>query len=404
MIEKKKKIQKQKGGLELFKIPDRIIEYFNRVFILLKRYTDLFELYKKISNSRQNYSYQQRILNQSILNQLSGLKEELLSYTDKNEQNHLLKSLCLKLPTIFDKNINEDNNMIKIKKSINIILQTLFSDISDDGSITFIMKLIKIYIHILFIQYLYSLKPEHENIKIFKNTLETLNKKNIIDRLKRHNRSFNSQTEIYNLTRRIRKIILEEYTINHGIPVFYGNKKPTSMGYNQFICEKVGVSSSKKRKYIINPVGAIAWRFIDKYTNVIDTPLYRLLAKILRFNYDRTRGNKISYEYVGIPKLTHLSNITIFCIAKNERLEEEIIHGDLSKCRIIFGCSLKMTAILREENIAPNEDILELLHILLNMYLENESKFLETEHFIEYTADNTRFPNRIYKYRNFQKI
>ena len=37
-----------------------------------------------------------------------------------------------------------------------------------------------------------------------------------------------------------------------------------------------------------------------------------------------------------------------------------------------------MTAIIRKENIAPNEDILQLLHILLNMYLENENMFLIT--------------------------
>lgn len=374
MVVKKNNIQKQKGG-EL-RIPERVREYFYIALELLKRYSNLLKLYNsQIKNITSQSKFQ-------ILSQLEVLKKELSSYD--NAQNHLLKNLCVKLLILLNKDININEFMIEqIKISIYIILQTLFSDIYVDTSIKFPMKLIKIYIHILFIQYLNSY-----NKTIFKNILNTFNKTNnkknvIIERLKRHNRSLNSQTEIDNLIREIRRMFLEEYPTIYGVPVFYGNinddlnaETRKYIGYNQFICEKVGVSSSEKRKYTINPVGAIALMYINNKYNIINTPLYELLGKILRFNYKRGINKGENIYFYGLPKLKYLSNGTIFCIARNERNIESVITGDLSRCSKIFGCSLKMTAEIREEeNIASEEHILELLDILLNMYLENEDMF-----------------------------
>ena len=378
MVVKKNNIQKQKGGeLGELRIPDKLKYYFYIALELLKRYSDLL--------NNRNENVRQR--NQ----QFEDLQNYIKDYS-LHRENHLVKKLNIELLLIFNQGNTTIESMIeKFKISIDIILQTLFSDIYIDTSITFPSKLIKIYIHILFIKYVYNNNSNKNTFKSMLNTLKKNNRKNIICRLlERHNNSFNPQTEInYIVNEKLRRMFLEEYPTIYGVPVFYGNinddlnaETRKYIGYNQFICEKVGVSSSEKRKYTINPVGAIAWMFIDK-DDFIGTPLYELLGKILRFNYDRTRGNKRTDSYNGnLPKLVNLhSNTTKFCIAKNEFLEEEIYEeprNDVSMCSITFGCSLKMTAIIRKENIAPNEDILQLLHILLDMYLKNENMFLIT--------------------------
>lgn len=413
MVVKKKKIQKQKGG-EL-QIPQKLRYYFEIVLSLLEKYKDLLKLYKQLHLYVNNRKIQ---IQTEIQGHLLALKDELLSYNNYQSL-FLLKKLSIELLNIFIQRNNSERIMIgDIKFSIGTILQTLFSDIYLDTntSIKFPEKLIRMYMHILFIQYLYQTPgSKHiQHIRNFKEMLNMLNmfkdtniRKNIIGRLlQRHNNSFNPQTEIDNIIGEIRRMFLEEYPrIYSGVPVFYGNiTDDTStnstpgitgisygIGYNQFICEKVGVSSDEKRNFTINPVGAIAWMFIDKI-NYLDTPLYKLLGKILRFGYDRTRGNKISESYHGnLPKLTHLSNTeTNFCIAKDRRNGyEEVITGDLSKCSKIYGCSLKMTPNIREENISPNEDILKLLDILLNMYLENETMFLRI---VQNTSPRQDFP------------
>ena len=48
-----------------------------------------------------------------------------------------------------------------------------------------------------------------------------------------------------------------------------------------------------------------------------------------------------------------------------------------------------MTPNIREENISPNEDILKLLDILLNMYLKNENMFMRIE---QNTSPRQYFP------------
>ena len=157
----------------------------------------------------------------------------------------------------------------------------------------------------------------------------------------------------------LRIIILENFKeVYSGIPVFYGN------GYNKFICEKVGITSKEKRKYIINPVGALTWIYINK-NNYNGTQLYNLLAKILRFEY--SYGNKRRDTFVQLPKLEILKDSSsTFCIALDENGDEIIIQpSTIKKCSLLYGCKLVMTPEIREENIASNEHILELLSILL---------------------------------------
>ena len=100
--------------------------------------------------------------------------------------------------------------------------------------------------------------------------------------------------------------------------------------------------------------------------NYMNNPLYYLLRKILRFDY--VQGNKKRDSFTQLPKLEHLSTTTVFCIAiddlNNEKIYQEY-KNDISMCSKLYGCSLKMTAVIRPDNIASNEHILELLSILL---------------------------------------
>jgi hypothetical protein len=184
--------------------------------------------------------------------------------------------------------------------------------------------------------------------------------------------------EVYhkNMERIIEMFMVKYPEIYGGVPVFYGNKISGSIGYNQFICKKVGIFSSVKRKYIINPVLALAWNILSK-DNYIGHPLYDFMKKILRFDYkEGNKGQNISFN--GLPKLEHLQPGIIFCIVKDENRIESVESDDLSKCSKLSGCSLRMTAIIiEEENIEPDEEILEFLDILLMMYLKFENMFRE---------------------------
>ena len=280
--------------------------------------------------------------------------------------NILIQKLYQKIRYILQNSLNSLNSLHFLKKIGECVLSDVFfSAPSNISKLTFPDILKKIFINILFLDYLKIDIPSQnksEMNKMFEENIKKLLKILFnIDLL-------DDKEYLIGL---LRKLFLEEYQRIYGIPVFYGNtfdsynNNNRLLGYNQFICEKVGVSSKDKRNYIINPVGALAWMYIDKqiYTN---TPLYDLLHKILRFN--DVQGNKKRGSFTELPKLEHLSTTTVFCIAidnfNNEKIYQEY-KNDVSKCRKLYGCSLKMTAEIREENIASNEHILELLSILL---------------------------------------
>ena len=279
--------------------------------------------------------------------------------------------------------------------SILYIFNSLFSNMGENKN-DFISKLLKIYRHILLIDFLYNIKGRSPN-SVFKNqnifikSLELLKLHSryvneINQLLKLHSRSVNeinqllrnhnnnsTNKKITPLIQKIRRMFLEEYSRDK-IPIFYGNMIDNSkLGYNQFICKKVGASSNEKRNYIINPVGGLIYWLImliennninrSPETSEYNRRLHELLRKILMID-------DISRIF---PKITYLPFETIFCIVKEEN-GEEVIHGeDLSKCSRIHGCELRMTAKIRNKNIVSNEDILEFLDIFLRIYFENES-------------------------------
>jgi hypothetical protein len=174
----------------------------------------------------------------------------------------------------------------------------------------------------------------------------------------------------------IKNIFLTKYRISYrGVPVFYGNiydSDTNNLQYNRFICEKVGITSNEKRNYIINPVGALIQQYLtdERLTlgQEIKNRLTELFQKILRYKF--IPGNKIRTEFTGIPRLIHLNDPSKFCIALDRDGKEDIVqHSTLRMCSKLYGCALRMTPIIRDENIASNEDIPELLSILLEIKL-----------------------------------
>jgi hypothetical protein len=173
----------------------------------------------------------------------------------------------------------------------------------------------------------------------------------------------------------LRTLFLEDYRIAYrGVPVFYGNiddSNPNHLKYNRFICEKVGITSKEKRNYIINPVGALIQPYLAEQRRQPQIPrLTELFKKILRYTF--IRGNKIRTDFIGIPKLRHLNDPSKFCIALDRDGKEDIVQpSTLRECSVSYGCTLRMTPIIRDENIASNQHILELLLILLEIELDN---------------------------------
>lgn len=359
----KKKILKQKGGT-----PNVLIRYFDNIFVLLEKYNNLFESYIKFRYTSKNLSKN----NDDIAELLKNLQ------SNNSYKINLFKELSIILLKILrDNTINNDEKMII---SIRCILNSLFSNMGENKN-DFISKLLKIYRHILFIDYLYNTKNRSSNSSIFKNqkifiaSLQLLKLHsrpvNKINQLLRNHNNNSTNKKINPFIQKIRKMFLEEYPFD--IPIFYGNMIDSQLYYNQFICKKVGASSNEKRNYIINPVGGLIHLLImliknDKInrsstTSDYNERLHKLLSKILMID----DINRL------FPKIKYLPFGTIFCIVK-EQNGEEVIHGeDLSKCSRIHGCELRMTAEIRKKNIVSNEDILEFLDIFLRIYFENES-------------------------------
>jgi hypothetical protein len=171
-------------------------------------------------------------------------------------------------------------------------------------------------------------------------------------------------TEIKNL------LLSKEYQKNV-VPVFYGNNSDKKngyisyIGYNEYICRtilgRLGVISSKRRIYIINPFAEFVYRITifciaNSYTNKIDE-LQKLLKKLL----------KINDKFKGFPEIVYLPSGTRFCIVKNKDGLEKVItsqNNNYSRCSLVSGCSLMMSAEIREENLPSEEDIIELYNIL----------------------------------------
>jgi len=155
----------------------------------------------------------------------------------------------------------------------------------------------------------------------------------------------------------------EEY--QKKVPVFYGNQFDInkSRGYNEYICKNVGVFSSKKRIFIINPFAEFVYRILlfcieNNYVKNINN-LQTLLKKLL----------KLDDDFTGFPEITYLEYGIKFCIVKGKNGVETVItskNSNISRCSYRYGCSLKMTAAIRPENIPSDQDILKLYNILLD--------------------------------------
>jgi len=353
VIKKKITYKKQKGGFFLLSenLKSKIYPYFDFVKYLINR-IDYFLQNKKIID---------------IDKFIADMNLSIRNY------NILIQRLYQKIMYILQNNPNNPNSLNRehfLEKISKCVLSDIFISAPSNISKLEFPDIKKIFINILFLDYLKIDDIRRQNKtelnEIFEEKIKKL-LKNIfnIDLL---------YDEEY-LISLLRKLFLEEYERVYGIPVFYGNiydhttntnRYYNLLGYNQFICEKVGVSSKDKRNYIINPVGALAYEYINK-KNYLDTPLYNLLRKILRFDY--VQGNKKRDSFTQLPKLEHLRQTTTkFCIAIDMFNNEEVYQeptDDVSMCSKLYGCSLKMTAEIREENIASNEHILELLSILL---------------------------------------
>ena len=354
VIKKKKSYKKQKGGLV---IPKQILDYFDSIKYLINMFYEQIDL-RDLPNSFERKE---------------DLKINIETWIRSN--NIYLRNLAIKI----DKILKEKNNINTVKRYQDLILEILkcallevfFSLPTNKSKLTFPDILKKIFINILFIDYL-NLDIQAKNKNVLNETIQEKIMKllNILF----HITSLDDKKYLIGL---LRTLFLEDYQNIYGIPVFYGNMSDSyhnltrNLGYNQFICEKVGISSKEKRNYIINPVGALAWMYIDKQ-NYKNTPLYDLLRKILRFDY--VQGNKRQGSFEELPKLAHLrQSKSKFCIAINPVNNEEVYQeptNDVSMCSKLYGCSLKMTAEIRPENIASNEDILELLSILVIMELD----------------------------------
>jgi hypothetical protein len=172
-----------------------------------------------------------------------------------------------------------------------------------------------------------------------------------------------------NFITKIKKLLLsDEYKRN--IPVFYGNqlkKNNQKIGYNEYICRKIlgrfGVISSKRRIFIINPFAEYVYCIFVFCRNQkfnlesIKTELTNLLKKLLKLD-----------SFTGFPEIAYLPNRTPFCILKDSNYVEKVItpsvEKNYSRCNLVSGCSLMMTAEIREENLPSEQDIIELYNII----------------------------------------
>jgi len=395
VIKKKRTYKKQKGGMKEI---DRImIPFFDLIKICIMDY--------KNTNIVKLYQYIDEKMKYSLFVKLSLYLKEVINFRNTRVMFSLqLVKYLLVEPEIRDK---------------------------------FIDKFLKLYIHLLFIRYLFVKDNE-----LFKNAILTLlqqsNKNNkTIASLRTMSKHLNSSPRLYiaELEQKLRNLFLNDYSTEYGIPVFYGGLLFDSQ-YNEFVCRQVGALSNKKRNFIINPVLAFAYglfyklitdhpeikilldkinrspkinQYSDQLINKINmyekfnSSMVRLFKKdylyiflLIAFviqNFNTTSKNTRNYlgrsmfsslltdeqvrnyyEYlyskIHVPKLFHVKADSQFCIVINQNGAEEIIQpSTFSKCAWKYGCNLKMTPVIRDENISSMKDILMLAQILLLIVL-----------------------------------
>jgi hypothetical protein len=390
MTVKEKRINKQKGGLkqENIKIPNKLIDYFIFYLRLLDVYNDLF----------------QNQMNSNLIN-----KQRIYNKTDKFNrllQNEIYNIFYNDFIQNLPENINDYSDIILF------ILQLLFSCRSITANDKFITKILKIYRHKLFIEFWYiplskSLSEKYDIIikksfellrqvpRIDKRFLNSLIGKtnSLFNRYNINGLVYNSDSQFYSkkilpLIREIRRLFLSDYHIHFGVPVFYGNQEPTKIGYNEYICKIVGSLSSKKRRFIINPLAELIYRLIIVINKYYTNPnslqsnknsyierLQSLLCKLL--NIDTS---------FGFPRIAKLQYGKRFCIIKNNDQYEELLSTDMTRCSVVYGCSLIMSAEIREENLPLDEDIFEFLDILLRVVIVDKNilyKLLDNRLFVK---------------------
>lgn len=169
----------------------------------------------------------------------------------------------------------------------------------------------------------------------------------------------------------IKELLVSQQYQGNNIPVFYGNKIEINKtkkinGYNEYICKTIlgrfGGISSRRRIFIINPFVALVYRMyiLCKFNNEINNihVLQKLLKELLNFP-----------NFEGFPNLIYLPYGTKFCIIKDINALEKVItsqHKNYSSCNRVSGCSLIMSAEIRNENLPSDEDIHKLYNILEN--------------------------------------
>jgi len=371
---KKTNKTKQKGGLK-----HEILGVLRTYFIFFLKLLNIY-----------NEAFKDQFNNKLITNKIDKLKKENNEYPQYYDEFQELS-------------INIDIN--PIINSIIKILTLLFSIKTINETDNFISKILKIYRHKLFIDYL----NQENDYKMFIIKSFTILKnipllgKSFID-------SFLFNKTISSSIREIRKLFLDGFnSYFKKVPVIYGgkikidieqnnnvrkkivnrksisnihnlpnnyelssqtrilkssNNKNEYIGYNEYICKIVSIFSKKKRVFIINPLVALMCKLFSLVSNIqngqdYDTKLKGLIYKLLKLD---------GQYFEKFPNIEYLQKRKKFCIIKEN--SDEIIKHD--KCSFAFGCSLGMTAEIREENLPSDEDIFEFLNILL--YISFESK------------------------------
>jgi len=445
VVKKKRTYKKQKGGITAI---DRIMIPFFNIINKLIRICFIVINTVVITNANGNK-----------LNKINRIIEELNKFINI----HIKYSLFIDIITNINSCIKEYIQKILdikefIKKILEIIIESLLSDFSQN--LKFIDKFLKIYIHYLFIEYLFA-----EDNEIFKSLFMQLLKSRIFSKYYFIIKE-NKQDNLNELERRLRDLFLNDYSKEYrGIPVFYGGLLFDSQ-YNEFVCRQVGASSNKKRNFIINPVLAFAYSLfyklitknteikqlldnIDKLPKINQTMeqltkkineyekfnglivnifqkiylyIFSLIAFVIQyfnttsensqnylrrliFSHQLTKEQKVrtNYDYlyskIHVPKLTHVKADSKFCIVLNQNGAEEVVQpSTFSKCALHYGCNLKMTPIIREENISSMNDILRLAQILLLIVLTyGDNIFMDVTIQTDFAVDryNKLFTNKL---------
>jgi hypothetical protein len=420
VIKKKRTYKKQRGGITQI---DRIMIPFFNIINKLICICSIFINTVVITNANGNK-----------LNQIDIIIENLNIFINKNIKYSLFINMITNINKFIQTIQNIQDIKIIIKNILEIVIESLLSNFIQ--KLKLFDKFLKIYIHILFIEYLFN-----QNNVIFKGIFMELLKNPIFNNNSTYSKYYiiikpNKEDNIAELYQKLRNLFLNDYSIEYrGIPVFYGGLLFDSQ-YNEYVCRQIGASSTKKRNFIINPVLAFAYSLFyklitknDKIKRTLEEidrlpkinqsseqlkkniEYYETFNKLIKelfknlpyifalisfviqnFNSKRENNSIIlrrlhlrviqtpeqtirdgySYLYskVHVPKLSHVSPNSPFCIVLNEFGAEEVIQpSTFSKCAWTYGCNLKMTPVIRDENISSMHDILSLAQILFIIVL-----------------------------------